>query len=266
MPPPQRYTRRRFLVAAGLSAAAGGLACAAGIAGYLLLGDRPRATKTPSTPPGAPPTRPDRVKQIARPPVVARAQWGAREPDHTARNEPGFYSLQNTNGWREYAGDLRDVYRTVIVHHSVEYEENDLATVRDIQNLHMDDRGWADIAYHFVVGKSGQIFEGRALHVRGTHVSGYNTGSVGVVFLGDLHSTQPTAAQLQEGQRLINWLALRLALTHLAGHYAFNPETVCPGQYMLPHLAELAASAGLALGTAGYVPPPEQILAPADAP
>jgi N-acetylmuramoyl-L-alanine amidase len=134
--------------------------------------------------------------------------------------------------------------------------------VRFIQNLHMDERGWADLAYHYLVGKTGTIYEGRALNVRGTHTAGYNTGSVGVVFLGYLHLEQPTPEQLFEGRHLIDWLALRLELTHLAGHYEFNEETVCPGRFMIPHLAEFAAAAGLVLGTGGYAPPPEQLITP----
>lgn len=230
MPAPKRYTRRDFIGLTGLGALAGGMACITGITGYLLL--RPRA------------------------------EWGARAPNHTAENEPGFYSLENVEGWREYAGDLRAIYRTVIVHHSVEYEQDDLTTVREIQNLHMDDRKWADIAYHFIVGKNGVVYEGRDLKARGTHVERYNTGSAGVVFLGDFRFEQPTPEQLNEGRLLINWLVLRLELTHLAGHYEFNDITVCPGPNMLAHLATFAAAAGLMLGTGGYAPPPEQLITP----
>src|SRR5688572_21786255 len=34
--------------------------------------------------------------------------------------------------------------------------------VRGTQNYHMDSNGWCDIAYHFLVDKHGNIFEGRA--------------------------------------------------------------------------------------------------------
>lgn len=260
----KRYTRRQFLGVAGLGTLAGSIMCAAGIASYLLLrepnavGGTRRGIPTPSPTGG--------LKQIARPPVITRAQWNARPPNPDAANENGTYSLANVEGWREYDAPLRDVYRTVVVHHSVEYDANDLDTIQHVQDLHMDDRGWADIAYHFVVGKSGQVFEGRALDVRGTHVSGYNTGSVGVVFLGNLHETQPMPEQLDQGRQLIDWLALRLELTHIAGHTDFNPESVCPGQYMLPYLDMFAMSAGLIVGTSGYDPPREQRITPTPVP
>ena len=38
-------------------------------------------------------------------------------------------------------------------------------------------------------------------------------------------------------------------------------ETIA-GNFMIPHLAEFAAAAGLVLGTGGYEPPPEQLITP----
>ena len=113
------------------------------------------------------------------------------------------------------------------------------------------------MGYHFGVGKSGAIFEGRDLRVRGTHVAGYNTGSVGVVFFGNFQEESPTPEQLAAGSRLIDWLALRLELTHLAGHGEFNDFSECPGANLIYYLDALAESAGLARGTEGYQDPDE---------
>jgi len=251
-PRPRPLTRRDFLGVAGLSALVGGMACVGGTFGYLVLDRLARR----STPTPAPPTvPPDRVKLIDRPPIISRAEWGARPVDHTAVYEFDFFSATNAEGWLEYTGDLRDIYRTVVVHHSVEYETDDVTTMRIVQDLHMDDNGWADIGYHFGVGQAGGVYEGRALNARGTHVEGYNTGSVGVVLLGDFEIDFPSAVQVEAARRLIDWLALRLELTHLAGHRDFNPTTQCPGAHLYPMLASLALSAGLTLGTGGYLPP-----------
>ncbi len=270
-----RYSRRDFLGIAGMSAVGAGLTCIGGIAGYLVFReatkDAPRpdastaATGIPSAPAPSSP-RPDRLKQIDRPEIISRAAWGAREPDHAAQFESGYYSISTPLGWREYEGDLRDDYQTIVVHHSVLIESDDMSTMQRIQREHMDLRGWADVGYHFGIGRGGQVFEGRDLNVRGTHVEHFNTGSVGVVFFGDLDTTEPTPEQINAGQRLIDWLALRLELTHLAGHRQFNSETDCPGLYMLPYLPLLAQSAGLVVGTGGYVPPPEQLLTPTPTP
>ncbi|MGQ9851624.1 MAG: peptidoglycan recognition protein family protein [Aggregatilineaceae bacterium] len=246
-----RLTRRDLLGLAGMAAAGSGLACLGTVLGYLALDRLTNASR--STPLPSPAPRPLLLKQIDRPGILTRQDWGAREPDHEAPNETGFFSADNPDGWRVYDEDLRTVYRTVVIHHSVLYESDDLSTMRAIQDQHMDLRGWADIAYHFGVGQSGQVFEGRSLAVRGTHVEGFNTGSVGVVFLGNFQVNYPTSLQLEAGRRLIDWLALRLELTHLAGHSDFNGTTDCPGQHLRELLPMLAQSAGLALGTGGYL-------------
>lgn len=235
-----------------MAAVGGALTCAGASLGYLAVDRLSRARQTP-LPRQTPVALSAYSKQIDRPGILERQDWGAREPDHDAENETGFYGPDNPEGWRVYEGDLRAIYRTVIVHHSVLYETDDPGTMRAIQQQHMELRGWADIAYHFGVGQSAQVFAGRPLNVRGTHVESFNTGSVGVVFLGDFSLNVPTSAQIEAGRRLIDWLALRLELTHLAGHSDFNSGTDCPGQYLQGVLGALAESAGLALGTGGYV-------------
>lgn len=247
----KKVSRRRFLTCLGIGTAATGLACAGSAVGYLLLGspktDSPRAQTSSA--------RPSYIKEISRPAILPRAGWNARTPNHEAENEAGFYAADNPEGWLTYEGDLRLVYRTVVIHHSALYEVDDETTIRAIQTKHMDERKWADIAYHFGVGKTGQVFEGRDLAVRGTHVEYHNTGSVGLVFFGSFDEEFPTPEQIETGQRLINWLALRLELTHLAGHRDFNDITVCPGHNLYTQLDKFAKAAGLVLGTAGYQSP-----------
>ncbi|MBN2304684.1 MAG: N-acetylmuramoyl-L-alanine amidase [Anaerolineae bacterium] len=259
-------TRRDFLGLAGMSAITGGLMCVGGAVGYLLLerwgGAESGPASVPTLVPSPAATRSGQIKQIARPLITPRAGWLAAAVDHTAENEAGDYSLDNAEGWREYDADLRAMYQTVVVHHSVIYETDDVTTMREIQRLHMETRKWADIGYHFGVGKSGQVFEGRDLAARGTHVEGYNTGSVGVVFFGNFEVESPTVEQIESGRGLIDWLALRLELTHLAGHGDFNDFTKCPGAHMVVYLDTLAQSAGLRLGTDGYVPSEEQLITP----
>ncbi|MBN1680376.1 MAG: N-acetylmuramoyl-L-alanine amidase [Anaerolineae bacterium] len=251
--------RRDFLGVAGLAVTGGSITCLGSVLGYLSLRYITDQTNASDTTPSGSESQVTLVKRINRPPITTRAQWGARAPNHAALNEAGFYNTDNVEGWRIYDADLREVYRTVVVHHAALYEGDDPGTMRAIQNKHMDDRKWADIGYHYGVGRTGQVFAGRDLNVRGTHVETYNTGSVGVVLFGDFEKETPTAEQIAATRQLIDWLALRLDLTHLAGHRDFNDFTVCPGANLYPYLPSFAESAGLELGTGGYVPPPEQL-------
>lgn len=250
-------SRRDFLAIAGLATGAGAAICGASTIGlyWLLSGNRrPASTLDYST------TTPDpRLvmvdKVMASPEIISRDTWGARPINLLAKNESGLYSEDNPEGWRVYDGDLRDDYQTIVLHHSAVYEIDDVATMRYVQDLHMDDRGWADVGYHFCVGKTGLIFEGREMAVRGTHTASYNTGSLGVCLLGNFEDESPTDAQLAATLAVVQWLALRLELTHLAGHREFNDVTVCPGENFYPLLDDIAVATGLIRGTDGYIGP-----------
>ena len=254
-------SRRQFLAWLGLGSAS--LAAGGGIVWVLvhLLARRSSdrllaALASEATLTAQAPTPP----VVPRPAIVSRDAWGALPPDHTAANENGFYDpTSNPYGWRAYPPPLADVYTTVIIHHAAFYQVDDLTTVREIDRLHRADRGWADIAYHFLIGRGGTIYEGRPLNVRGTHTEGYNTGTVGVCLLGNYMTEYPTEETIRATLALVQWLGAELGLTHLAGHDDFNPTTECPGTNLIPYLDVLASAAGLIHGTQGYHATPDSM-------
>lgn len=98
---------------------------------------------------------------------------------------------------------------------------------RQIQNFHMDTRGWSDIAYNWLVDHHGTIYEGRGWDRVGSHTADHNTHTVGVCFIGGEGDATPAA------RAAIRWLydeAVRLKGGPLLqrGHRDFNP-TECPG-------------------------------------
>ena len=257
-------SRRDFLLLAGLGCT--GMAAAATCGGVMtalvLLSDEddtaePSISPQPATEVMLPPSP---TPSVRYPNMVSRSEWGALAPNHAALNETGFYNLENPEGWRWYQEPLAAIYRTVVFHHSVSYESDDLSTLLDIQDTHRQARGWADIGYHYFIGKSGTVFEGRDIHVRGTHVEGYNTGSIGVCLMGNFMQEIPNDAQIGAVISLTQWLKNRFQLTHLAAHRDFV-MTFCPGDYLINMLDNMAAGTGLIRGTGGYEMPPEQIRA-----
>ena len=46
------------------------------------------------------------------------------------------------------------------------------------------ERGWSDIGYHFILSLDGDIQAGRPIDIPGAHVSGENTDSIGVCYIG----------------------------------------------------------------------------------
>jgi hypothetical protein len=236
-------SRRRFLrILALTTTTAGGVLSGVGLVKHeLAQGRAPRLALIPT--------------QSHPPQIVARSDWNARQPNHEAENEYGFSNDDNPTGWHVYAEDLRAVYRTVAVHHS--YSGMRGTTMNSMQNGHMDNRRWADIGYHFGIDRNGAIYEGRNVSVRGASVAGYNTGTLGVVVMGNFQLERPTMPQLIALQTLVNQLALDYELTHIAGHGEFNTFSDCPGLNMYAMLDWIAAGASLRRGTGGYVSSPE---------
>ncbi len=248
-----RLTRRQFLGIMGFFGVGTGSLCG-GLAGVGLLNTRQPPSPTPTDLPTLIP--PTETPAIPKPQMVDRTQWGALIPDINARNEGGYYNrLTNPEGWYIYPDDLETSYQTLVIHHSGFYEQDGLSTLLEIQRLHRGDRGWADVGYHFMVDKDGTIYEGRDMTVRGVHVEGHNTGSLGVCLLGDFRTDIPSDAQLSATYALNNWIVYRTGVTHLAGHKDFNDFTVCPGTQIANQLEDLANRAGLIYGTDGYQVP-----------
>jgi hypothetical protein len=190
------------------------------------------------------------------PAIVSRDQWGARSLDLQAREEFGQFDLDtNPEGVLYYQGDLASTLNTIVVHHSAFPSTEPL----EVQELHMDVRGFADVGYHYLIDVEGTIFEGRQINIRGAHVQGYNTGSVGIVLLGNFNEDLPSGEQLVHLRLLVDYLRYRYDIRYLAGHRDYpgqSPDgTECPGNNLYPLLSDLARELGMRYGTGGYVKP-----------
>lgn len=262
-----RVTRRQLLMGLGGMAAAGAACTVTGVGGALVLAvltnNAPRVSVLPTQANMPTPAPTAESPTPVPPPITLKVAWGGLLPNHEAENESGFYSPENVEGWYTYNMPLVDAYQTLVLHHSVIYHGNDLATMLAIQKLHRTDRGWADIGYHYLVGRNGMIYEARPLNVRGVHVAGHNTGSVGVCLLGNFVNESLTEEQRVSTLLICQWLTLILPnMTYLAGHREFNPETLCPGENLTPFLDEAATWLGLQRGIGGYKPPADATALP----
>lgn len=191
-----------------------------------------------------------------RPQVVPREEWGARRLDLEAREERGrFEAFYNPEGVLVYPGEVAEALNTIVVHHSA-YPG---AGPQEIQALHMDVRGFADVGYHFLIAEDGTIYEGRRIEIRGAHVQGFNTGSVGIVLLGDFNHGLPTVEQWANLRLLVDHLRYTYGIRYLAGHRDYpgqSPDgTECPGERLYPLLPDLARDLGMHFGIDGYAKP-----------
>jgi len=79
----------------------------------------------------------------------------------------------------------RRAINEIIVHCTASYEGNAM-TVEQIRRMHVRERGWSDIGYHYVVYLDGSIHNGRDVNIAGAHCTGHNSHSIGVVYVGGL--------------------------------------------------------------------------------
>lgn len=141
---------------------------------------------------------------------------------NSGNNAPGTYStLPKFEGIvsRQEAGlppskaqnDTKEKTQ-ITIHHSEGSKEQ---SAKDIYDFHTGpERNWGDIAYHFIISKSGgtwKVYEGRPLEKLGSHVKGNNAGNIGIMITGDYRekssasnpnspsSVEPEAISLLEG-------------------------------------------------------------------
>ena len=77
--------------------------------------------------------------------------------------------------------------------------------VRVAQTFHIESKGWDDIAYNFLVGGDGNVYEGRGWDVEGAHTFKFNHRSIGISFIGTFTNDKPTPEQLAAAQSLIQF-------------------------------------------------------------
>lgn len=79
----------------------------------------------------------------------------------------------------------------IVIHCSATKEGQDISAA-DIRKWHVEERGWQDIGYHFVVRLDGSVETGRPIATAGAHVSGHNATTIGICYVGGLDNrSQP---------------------------------------------------------------------------
>lgn len=232
----------------------------------------PSVTASPTPTSTVPAPRPSTVVE---PPIITQAQWGAST---------------DYDGTPSYGTEIK----AAVVHHTGVDSDNTVscaqsaARLRSIQQEHFA-RGYYDIGYNFVVDRCGQIFEGRSggmdLPVVGAHDVGFNTNTVGISYIGNFETAQPSRAALDAISRIVAWKfgmygidptgkvtltsgsdlnvdgnkvpkGQSITLPRVFGHRDTN-ATACPGKNLyskLTRIAQVAKTPGIshALATSDY--------------
>ncbi len=120
-----------------------------------------------------------------------------------------------------------------IVVHCTATPEGKPFTAKDVDRWHRE-KGWNGIGYHFVVLLDGNIEAGRPANAVGAHVEGYNSNSIGVVYVGGVDAKGKskdtrTPAQKRALELLVKDLVERYPGATVQGHRDFpGVKKDCP--------------------------------------
>lgn len=137
----------------------------------------------------------------------------------------------------------------ITVHHEGSNPNNDAAAsnvaagLRLIQSQHRKRMGAGDIGYHFIIDRTGVIWQGRDWKYQGAHVSSANAHNLGVMLLGNFETQKPTSAQLASLTQLSASLMRKFGLSRsdVYGHSDFS-STKCPGKNLKPYVIAMRKS------------------------
>ena len=102
---------------------------------------------------------------------------------------------------------MREINK-IIIHCSATPEGRDVSP-EDIKRWHIEDNGWSDIGYHFIITLDGVVHLGRALDRAGAHVKGHNSDSIGVCYIGGMDAEMKSAKDTrteEQKEALVNLL------------------------------------------------------------
>ncbi|BDS12355.1 peptidoglycan recognition protein family protein [Aureispira anguillae] len=133
---------------------------------------------------------------------------------------------------KQYATRTLDVITQIIVHHSASIGQ----IAEDYARYHVLSKGWAAIAYHFIIEKDGTIIQGNPLTNISNHTAGQNTKSIGICLSGNFNLEQPSPKQLKSLKKLIHHLRNQLPQALAVYGHKDHGSTSCPGTNLYQQL------------------------------
>lgn len=150
-------------------------------------------------------------------PIVARAAWGARP-------------------WRGQPTRVDPSRRAeVVIHHHGDTgpRGSGAAMCREVEAIHMDERGWNGIGYNFLVDNAdGRAYEGRGWDLQGAHCKGHNVIGLGI-YIGVGGNQTPSTAALRTVRALYDEARQRTGVRLRKTWHSALYATECPGPALI---------------------------------
>jgi N-acetylmuramoyl-L-alanine amidase len=107
--------------------------------------------------------------------------------------------------------------------------------VQEVRRWHVEDNGWKDIGYHWLIDRDGTVVKGRDESVTGAHVKNRNSTTIGIALFGghgsnkdDKFADHFTPEQDAALRQLIAQIERRHTITKISGHHEYANKA-CPG-------------------------------------
>ncbi|XP_012998576.1 peptidoglycan recognition protein 4 [Cavia porcellus] len=135
----------------------------------------------------------------------------------------GVFTIVSHKEWEAAAPACRSQMTTsvdvLVTHHIPGLECQDQTTcsrrLRELQSYHVHNNSRCDVAYNFLVGDDGRVYEGVGWNIQGLHMQGYNI-SLSTAFFGTKEGHSPSPAALSAMKGLISYAVLK---GHLSPRY-----------------------------------------------
>ena len=139
-------------------------------------------------------------------------------------------------GWRASAPTgayARHQVSRITVHHSAVVLRDNRKAPAQLRSFQADHqaRGWPDIAYHLLIDRRGNLYQGRPLWAVGDTNTSYDpSGHLLILALGNFQTQEISSAQLNTTVNVLAWACTRYGIAPRAirGHRAYA-ATLCPG-------------------------------------
>ena len=168
--------------------------------------------------------------------VIRRSAWGAKPPVHRLESD-----------WN---------YDSIVIHYT---GHGDYPDMRSVQIFDVEHRAWDDVSYHYAISPAGEIFEGRELIYKGSHIKLQNTGKIGIVCMGDFdsgwrsvvegrgYSGDPVKSPMLGALKWISQTLISVfPIMVFGGHKEYGESETCPGTNLLPVVQAMRAELKLA--------------------
>ncbi|XP_008062089.1 peptidoglycan recognition protein 4 [Carlito syrichta] len=130
----------------------------------------------------------------------------------TEKGKPDASTMVSRKAWGAEAiscsTQLTTPVDVLVIHHIPGLECHDQTVcsqrLRELQAHHVHNNSGCDVAYSFLVGDDGRVYEGVGWTVQGVHTQGYNNISLGFAFFGTKKGHSPSPAALSAMDALIS--------------------------------------------------------------